>query len=211
MKGSILVISGPSGSGKSTLLKKLLGDLDNVYFSISTTTRAKRENEIDGVNYHFISKDEFKKGIKNNEFLEWAKVHKNFYGTSISPVLKALSESKVIIFDIDVQGYKLAKKQFGDVMTSVFISTPSRKVLKKRLKNRNTESKESLEERIKNAISEMKQVHKYDYYITNDNIDKAYKQLLCIAKISQLKSKCFDAEVLLKCWKNNKKRSNNGT
>lgn len=204
MKGSILVISGPSGSGKSTLLKRLLKDLDNVYFSLSSTTRAKRENETDGVNYHFISKDEFKKGIKNNEFLEWAKVHGNFYGTSISPVLNALSESKIVVFDIDVQGFKIAKKQFSDVITSVFVSTPSKKELKKRLKDRNTESKESLEERIKNAITEMKQIHKYDYYITNDNIEKAYKQLLCIAKVSQLKSKCFDAEVLLKYWKKNK-------
>ena len=123
MSGQILLISGPSGSGKSTLLSRLMSEFDNIYFSISSTTRPPRDGEKDGVDYHFISVDEFKKGIDNGKFLEWANVHKNYYGTSLEPVEKALKDNKVVIFDIDIQGYYLAMKEYNDIITSVFITT----------------------------------------------------------------------------------------
>ena len=109
MKGQILIVSGPSGSGKSTLLSRLLKEEKDLYFSISTTTRAPRQGEAHGVNYYFTDEKEFKKGIDEGEFLEWACVHNNYYGTSLKPVLRALDAGKIAIFDIDVQGFNIAK------------------------------------------------------------------------------------------------------
>ena len=126
MKGQILIVSGPSGSGKSTLLGRLLKEENDLYFSISSTTRAPRQGETEDVNYYFINKDEFKKGIDAGEFLEWAFVHGNYYGTSLKPVLKALKEGKIAIFDIDVQGFNIAKSKFAENITSVFITTASK-------------------------------------------------------------------------------------
>lgn len=121
MSGQILILSGPSGSGKSTLLSRALKEIDGLVFSISSTTRAPRDGEIDGVHYHFVSEDEFKKGIEAGEFLEWANVHKNFYGTSLIQVKKALGEGKIVVFDIDVQGFKLAKEKLAKIITSVLL------------------------------------------------------------------------------------------
>lgn len=126
----ILLISGPSGSGKSSLIKRLFAEFDNLYFSISSTTRAPREGEKDGVNYYFISKEEFEKGIANGEFLEWACVHNNFYGTNLRPVKAALDAGKVVVFDIDVQGFELANKHYKDEITSVFSPQKTRKPCK---------------------------------------------------------------------------------
>ena len=103
-KGAILIISGPSGCGKSTLLKEVYKEIDNYYFSISTTTRAPRVGETNGIDYFFVTKEEFEKDIENDDFLEYAKVHDNYYGTSLKPIKKALEEGKLVIFDIDVQG-----------------------------------------------------------------------------------------------------------
>ena len=115
MKGFILLVSGPSGSGKSTLLKKLFMEFkDELYFSISSTTRASREDEKNGVHYHFISEVEFQNGIKNNHFLEWARVHENFYGTSLKHTEDALNNGKIVIFDIDVQGFKIVREKLAE-------------------------------------------------------------------------------------------------
>ena len=120
MRGQILLLSGPSGSGKSTVLSRLFAEFSNVYFSISSTTRSPRAGEKDGVNYHFISLAEFEKDIKDGLFLEWARVHGNYYGTSLKPVLEALNNDKIVVFDIDVQGYFLAQKKYAKQITSVF-------------------------------------------------------------------------------------------
>lgn len=188
MKGQILVISGPSGSGKSTLLNRLLKDEPNLYFSISSTTRPIRDGEKDGVNYHFISQDEFKTGIENGDFLEWAYVHKNYYGTNLKPVLKALDEGKIAVFDIDVQGFNLAKEKFKNYITSVFITTKNQDELKKRLQKRNTDSDETIQNRLFNAVGEMEHILEYDYFLINDDLEKSYKGLLSIVHSMRLKS-----------------------
>ena len=138
--GTVLVLSGPSGAGKSSLIKKISQDIGEYYFSISTTTRPIRKGEVDGVDYHFVTKEEFEKDIEADNFLEYATVHSNYYGTSIKPVRKALHEGKLVLFDIDVQGNALVKNRLGDLLTSVFITTPSLSVLKERLESRATDS-----------------------------------------------------------------------
>ncbi len=141
--GAILLISGPSGCGKSTLLKEVYKDISEYYFSISTTTRAPREGEKNGVDYFFVSKEDFEKDIKDKNFLEYANVHGNYYGTSLKPVKEALKDGKLIIFDIDVQGHDLVKKtDLCSFLTSVFITTPTLKELESRLNNRATDSKD---------------------------------------------------------------------
>ncbi len=198
-KGAILIISGPSGCGKSTLLKEVYKDIDDYYFSISSTTRVPRVGEKDGVDYFFISKEEFLKDIEAGYFLEWAEVHGNYYGTSLKPVMKAVNEGKLAIFDIDVQGHDIARKKLNDLITSVFITTPNLSELENRLNNRATDSKEIIENRIKNAKEEIKHFQKYDYFIVNDDLQKASKELVSIANVARIKSKIFDSK-LPKSW-----------
>lgn len=200
MKGNILVISGPSGSGKSTLMHEMMKRIDNIYFSISTTTRAKRADEIEGKDYFFISKDEFKKGIEEGSFLEWARVHDNYYGTSLKPILKELNAGKMVIFDIDVQGHKIAKEKFGNIITSVFVTTPSLEILKERLIQRGTDSSESIEKRLNNAISEMTRIKEYDFLLVNDYFDKTLEGLVSIAHASKKRTSSLNTEEFISSW-----------
>ena len=202
MKGQILIISGPSGSGKSTLLSRLLKEENDLYFSISSTTRAPRQGETDGVNYYFISEDEFKKGIDADEFLEWACVHGNYYGTSLKPVLKALEEGKIAIFDIDVQGFNIAKSKFAENITSVFITTASKNELKSRLQNRGTDSAETIEKRLINAVGEMEYILEYDYFLINDDLQNCYENLRGILRSMRLKTSNLDAKEIINKWNN---------
>ena len=202
MRAQILLLSGPSGSGKSTLLARLFAEFSNIYFSISSTTRLPRAGEKDGVNYHFISVDEFEKDIKNGLFLEWARVHGNYYGTSLKPVLEALNNGKIVVFDIDVQGYFLAQKKYSKLITSVFLTTKNASELENRLKNRASETPESIKERLKNASKEMKHIDKYDYIIINDDINKAYNELRAVFVSMGVKSSNINATEFLKSWNN---------
>lgn len=202
MKGQILIVSGPSGSGKSTLLGRLLKEENDLYFSISSTTRAPRQGETEGVNYYFINKDEFKKGIDAGEFLEWACVHGNYYGTSLKPVLKALEEGKIAIFDIDVQGFNIAKSKFAENITSVFITTASKNELKSRLQNRGTDSAQTIEKRLINAVGEMKHILEYDYFLINDDLQNCYENLRGILRSMRLKTSNFDAKEIINKWNN---------
>lgn len=202
MKGQILIISGPSGSGKSTLLSRLLKEENDLYFSISSTTRAPRQGETEGVNYYFISEDEFKKGIDADEFLEWACVHGNYYGTSLKPVLKALEEGKIAIFDIDVQGFNIAKSKFAKNITSVFITTASKNELKSRLQNRGTDSAETIEKRLVNAVGEMEHILEYDYFLINDDLQNCYENLRGILRSMRLKTSNLDAKEIINKWNN---------
>ena len=202
MKGQILIISGPSGSGKSTLLSRLLKEENDLYFSISSTTRAPRQGETEGVNYYFISEDEFKKGIDAGEFLEWAFVHGNYYGTSLKPVLKALEEGKIAIFDIDVQGFNIAKSKFAENITSVFITTASKNELKSRLQNRGTDSAETIEKRLINAVGEMEHILEYDYFLINDDLQNCYENLRGILRSMRLKTSNLDAKEIINKWNN---------
>jgi guanylate kinase len=201
-KGAILIISGPSGCGKSTLLKEVYKDISDYYFSISTTTRAPRVGEVNGVDYFFVTKEEFEADIKNGDFLEYAKVHDNYYGTSLKPINKALDEGKLVIFDIDVQGHEIVRSKLDSIVTSVFITTPSLEILETRLNSRNTDSTEIIEKRIKNAKGEVEYFQDYDYLIINDDLEVAAKQLVSIANITRIKSKLFNKNTIVSSWLN---------
>ena len=199
-KGAILIISGPSGCGKSSLLKKFYENFSNYYFSISTTTRQPRVGEVDGVDYFFVTKEEFESDIANDYFLEYAQVHNNYYGTSLKPITKALSESKLVIFDIDVQGHDLVRKKLNDITTSVFITTPSLKELENRLYKRATDSEEIIQNRLKNAKIEIHSLDTYDYLILNDDLEEASKKLIAIGNVALIKTSLFEKETIIKNW-----------
>lgn len=200
MSGQILLISGPSGSGKSTLLQKLFEQEKGLYFSISSTTRTIRDGEIDGQHYNFISKDEFEDGIKNDEFLEWALVHKNYYGTSLKPVKEQLDLGNIVVFDIDVQGFAIARQKFKNQITSVFITTSNKKELKKRLEKRNTDTAETIENRLMNAVGEMEHIMEYDYFLINDDINTSYRGLKSIVRSMRLKSSNINLRQTIDDW-----------
>lgn len=199
-KGAILILSGPSGCGKSSLLKKLYEKIDNYYFSISTTTRAPRVGEQNGVDYFFTDVETFQKDIEDGHFLEYAQVHSNYYGTSLKPIQKALSEGKLVIFDIDVQGHELVRKQLDSVTTSVFITTPSLKELETRLTSRGTDDVDVIEKRIKNSKIEINSIDTYDYFLVNDDLEVAAIELESIARAALLKSSLFNKENIIKSW-----------
>ena len=185
--GVVLVLSGPSGAGKSSLINKISNDIGEYIFSISTTTRSIREGEVDGIDYHFVSKEDFIQDIENDNFLEYAVVHGNYYGTSLKPVRKALSEGKLVIFDIDVQGNMAIKNRLGDITTSVFITPPSLTTLRERLESRGTDSQEVIDGRIKMATREIQRTSEYDYIVVNDKLDVAAEVLKQIAITARLK------------------------
>lgn len=182
-----MVLSGPSGAGKSSLLKEVIGDIGECYFSISTTTRPIREGEIDGIHYHFVSEEEFKKDIEEEFFLEYAFVHGNYYGTSIKPVKEALCAGKLVLFDIDVQGNAVVTNRLGDITTSVFITPPTLSELKKRLEARKTDSQEVIERRIEMAKKEIQRISEYDFLIVNDDLQEAANTLRVIANAARVK------------------------
>jgi len=202
-KSAILLISGPSGCGKSSLLKEVYKTIDNYYFSISTTTRKPRDGEKDGIDYFFVTKEAFEKDIQDGYFLEYAIVHGNYYGTSSKPIKNALNDGKLVIFDIDVQGYQIVKKTLNNITTSVFITTPTLEELKNRLINRGTDTIEVINKRLLNAKSEIKQIDKYDYFIINDDLQKAAKSLVAIAQAAQTKTKLFNMDMIIENWEIN--------
>ena len=197
---SILILSGPSGSGKSTLCSAISKHIENVYFSISSTTRKPREGEVDGREYHFLSQEEFLKDVEENKFLEWAQVHTNYYGTSLRPVEKALSEGKIVVFDVDVQGHHSIKKHYGKLATSVFITTPTKKVLSERLKNRKTDEQDIIELRLMHAYNEMQHIDEFDYLIINDDIEEAKNAIIAITQSLSYKQTPHQTKKILKEW-----------
>lgn len=200
LKGAILVLSGPSGAGKSSLYKILAQEFPHHYFSISSTTRPMREGEKDGVHYHFLSLEDFITQRDRGEFLEWAQVHGNFYGTSKTQVLNALKDDKLVIFDIDVQGQKNIKNAFPNQTTSVFVTTPNKKTLQMRLESRGSDTQAMIQERLSNATQEIQNLQSFDYLIINHNLEESAKQLVCIAKSVYLKSSLFCLDSLLEQW-----------
>ncbi|MBZ7942292.1 guanylate kinase [Campylobacter molothri] len=201
MKNFILLVSGPSGAGKSTLLKKLFEEFkSDLYFSISSTTRSPREGEKHGEHYYFVNHKEFQEDIKKGYFLEWAKVHENFYGTSLRYTQDALNHGKIVILDIDVQGYKIAKKKLQDKIVSVFITTKDKEELKQRLIKRNTDTIIQLEKRLENASDEMKELCEYDYLIINDKLDQSYEALRAILVAHRLRTKGQDLDRIQNIW-----------
>lgn len=170
-KGKFIIISGPSGVGKGTICNVLLKEL-NAWYSVSMTTRGIREGEVDGVNYYFISKDEFKKRIDEGKLLEYNIYNDNYYGTPKDKILEKLEEGIDVILEIEVNGARNIKKSFKDALL-IYIAPPSIDVLKERLIGRGTEDLETIEKRLAIANDELKQVDFYDYVIVNDDLEKA--------------------------------------
>jgi len=200
--GVVLVLSGPSGAGKSSLINSIADDIGDYYFSISTTTRPMRAGEEEGVHYHFVSKEEFRKDIEDEYFLEYALVHGNYYGTSLKPVKEALSQGKLVIFDIDVQGNTAINNRLGDITTSVFITPPSLSELKRRLVNRSTDSQEVIEKRLDMAKREIQRTSEYDYLIVNTDLDAAARVLKKIAMAARLKIPTDRINNFVQEWEN---------
>ncbi|MFV0481110.1 MAG: guanylate kinase [Campylobacteraceae bacterium] len=202
MKGALLIVSGPSGAGKSSLIHKILETTPDAIFSISSTTRTIRDGEIDGVNYFFTTKEKFEKDIEDGLFLEWAKVHENYYGTSLKPILKFIKEGKLVILDIDVQGFKIAREKFSEYITSVFVTTNSQAELKSRLENRKTNSDEDINRRLNNALLEMTHIHEYDFLVINDDLHLAAKELSSIALAARKNTKLVNLGEFIGNWTN---------
>ncbi|HLT73893.1 MAG TPA: guanylate kinase [Ohtaekwangia sp.] len=173
MAGKALIFSAPSGSGKTTIVKHLLASNADLGFSISASTRDKRgRTEQNGKDYYFLTPEEFKRKIDNNEFIEWEEVYEgNFYGTLKSEIDRIWSEGKNVIFDVDVKGGLNLKRYFGDRALAVFVKVPSMEVLKERLRDRGTESEESLSRRLFKAKFEMSFEDKFDTVLVNENLE----------------------------------------
>jgi len=180
-KGKVIVISAPSGTGKSTVCRLLLKKIKNLKYSVSVTTRQKRKFEKDGKDYFFVTKDEFKKMVKNNYFIEWQKVHNNYYGTPKEFIEKNLNKGYNVLLDIDVKGGKTLKKIYPDGIF-IFLVPPSWEELKRRLRSRGTEDEKELELRLKNAKKELKFKKYYDFVIVNDKIEETLKKIVEIIK-----------------------------
>ena len=178
MKGKLIIVSGPSGSGKSTVTK-IVKDKLNIPLSISATTRNPRDGEIDGKDYFFLSKEEFKNKIANDEFYEYAEVHGNYYGTLKKTVEDNLNKGLNVILEIDVQGALIAKEKKKDAIL-VFFRTKDMEVLEERLRDRKTDSEEVIQTRLKNAETELKYEDKYNYTIINENLDDSIQELIDI-------------------------------
>ena len=175
--GFLLIFSGPSGSGKDTVLQRLLERDPKTVVSISMTTRAPREKEIDGKDYYFVTKEEFEQHIENDEMLEWAKYGDNYYGTPKAPVMKWISEGKTVILEIEVQGADKIRQKYPSVR-SMFLMPPSIKILEQRLRDRKTNTEEDILRRLQIARDEIARANDYDYIIVNDILDQAVEDAL---------------------------------
>ena len=181
--GTAIILSGPSGVGKSTVCSFLFKKYTDLQFSVSCTTRSPRPGEIDGVAYHFLTVDDFKQRIDAGDFLEWAEVHGNYYGTLKQEVKPRVVNGLDIILDIDVQGMRLVRKsvqtepEWGPSVISVFLAPPSIAALEQRLRGRGTETEESIQKRLGNAAKELAAWREYDYIIINDIAEQAAARL----------------------------------
>ncbi|MFO7852708.1 MAG: guanylate kinase [Bacteroidota bacterium] len=182
-KGKLIIVSAPSGSGKTSIVKYLLDHLPELDFSISATSRPPRRGEQNGVDYYFMSADEFREKIKNNEFVEWEEVYKDtYYGTLRSEINRAWDKDRHIIFDVDVEGGLSLKAEYGDRALSLFIKPPGINELRERLINRGADHPSEIEMRINKAQEEMDKAPNFDKVIINDDLDKACGDALRICK-----------------------------
>ena len=175
-EGILFVLSAPSGAGKTTLCKRMIDLFDKLGHSVSFTTRPKRGDEQDGIDYHFVDVETFQGMIEKNAFVEWAKVHDNYYGTALSTLEEARRQGRDVLLDIDFQGAHQLKRQ-GVEAVFVFIAPPDMVELERRLRQRGTDSDEVIARRIDNARGELQEARWYDYIVVNDNVDKATGQL----------------------------------
>ncbi|MBQ6206359.1 MAG: guanylate kinase [Oscillospiraceae bacterium] len=187
-RGRLFIVSGPSGVGKSTVLQALLERRENARFSISATTRPIREGEIDGVHYYFVSVETFKAWIEEDDFLEYAEYVGNFYGTPKKFVEAALDAGQDILLDIEIQGAMQVKERMPDAV-KIFIGPPSWKELERRLTSRGTNTKEDIEKRLVRAKVEAQAAHTYDYFVINDTVENAVRELDAIITAEHCKPK----------------------
>jgi guanylate kinase len=178
-RGMLVVISSPSGGGKGTLIRRVLKTVPNLGYSVSFTTRTRREGEVDGCDYFFVSEKEFKQKIEAGDFLEWAPVHGNLYGTSYAQIQRELIEGHDIILEIDVQG-AASVRQLVDDLVSVFILPPTFEILRVRLEARGSERADDLALRLRNSRGEVEHYREFQYVIINDDADRAAAQLAAI-------------------------------
>lgn len=187
-KGFLLVVSGPSGCGKGTICKKLFKRNDELIFSVSATTRKPRVGEKDGVNYYFIDKEKFQDMVENNEFLEYAHVHNNYYGTPKRFVLDEIEKGEVVVLEIDVQGALQVKEAYPEAVF-IFLLPPSMNELKNRIVKRGTETEKDIGIRLNNASEELNFVDEYDYFVVNDIVIDAVEKIESIITAEKLKVK----------------------
>ena len=178
-RGTLFVVSSPSGGGKGTIIHQVLELVENLSYSVSYTTRAPRLNEVNGREYFFVSRESFEEMIAAGEFLEWACVHGNFYGTAKRQIIEQTTAGKDILLEVDVQGAASVRQLLMDSV-SIFILPPSYRVLRERLLARGTDSAEELELRLRNAPNELSHYSTFDYVIINDKVDRAARQLASI-------------------------------
>lgn len=195
MVGAIFIITSPSGGGKGTLIKEILQRVANIGYSVSYTTRKMREGEINGQHYFFVSKEEFENLIEQDEFLEYAEVHGNYYGTSKTKVFEETAKGRDIILEIDVQGAEIIKQKLLEAI-GIFILPPSFEVLQERLINRQTESVEDLAVRLKNSRSEVEEYKDFEYVVINEVVEKAVLELESIVLAERLKTKRQEDKII---------------
>lgn len=199
-KGLLLIISGPSGTGKGTICKELIKRND-FWLSVSATTRAPREGEIDGQNYYFFKKEQFLEKIEDDDFLEYAEVYGNYYGTPKSNVIEKLEDGKDVILEIDIQGALRIKETYSEGVF-IFILPPSMEELKNRIIKRGSETPESLMTRFKSAYKEINYVSKYNYAVVNDELEEAVRKIESIiiaekCSVGRIQKNIFSKEGLI--------------
>lgn len=193
-RGILFVVSSPSGGGKGTLIQRVLKQVPNLSYSVSFTTRAPRNGEVDGREYFFVSGERFEEMVANKEFLEWAHVHGKRYGTARQQVVHEIAEGRDIILEVDVQGAASVRSLIADSV-SIFILPPSFEILKQRLQARGTDSPEELELRLRNAPTEMKDYSAFQYVILNDDLDQATNQMSAIVHAERARLSRQEARV----------------
>ena len=199
-KGTLIVLSGPSGVGKSTVIAELLSERNDIYFSVSFTTRQPRPGEVDGVNYNFVTRPEFERMIRDNELLEYAEYVGNYYGTSLKVIRDRLNQGQDVLLDIEVQGAATVKAKCPEAVL-IFILPPSLEELAHRLQARSTDPEDVIVKRLKRAREECSEIGRYDYLVVNDSVIAAVSEIISIltAEGCRVKNRIHLTRQIIEC------------